>query len=78
MRAPALVEWPAFVLEIAFDEPLTSTLVHTRSTSFCIEPQSAWPTAIALDSAGVPDTGLAILGAGDRLAASMALRWRTV
>ena len=77
VRAPALVEWPGFVLELAFDEPLTSTLVHTRATSFCIEPQSAWPTAIALDAAGVPDTGLAILGAGDRLAASMAWRWRT-
>ena len=77
VRAPALAEWPGFVLEIAFDEPLTSTLVHTRATSFCIEPQSAWPTAIALEAAGVPDTGLAILGAGDRLAASMALRWRT-
>ena len=77
MRSPALAEWPGFALEIAFDEPLTSTLVHTRATSFCIEPQTAWPTAIALHSADVPGTGLAILGAGDRLAASMAWRWRT-
>ena len=77
VRSPALVEWPGFVLEIVFDEPLTSALVHTRATSFCIEPQSAWPTAITLEAAGVPDTGLAILGAGDRLAASMAWRWRT-
>ena len=77
VRSPALVEWPGFDLEIAFDEPLTSTLVHTRATSFCIEPQTAWPTAIALEAAGVPGTGLAILGAGDRLAASMAWRWRT-
>ena len=66
-----------FALEIGFDDPLTSTLVHTRATSFCIEPQSAWPTAIALEAAGVPGTGLANLDAGDRLAASMAWLWRT-
>ena len=77
VRSPALAEWPGFVLEIGFDEPLASVLVHTRAASFCIEPQSAWPTAVALEAAGVPDTGLAILGAGDRLAASMAWRWRS-
>ena len=77
VSSPALAEWSDFVLEIGFDEPLTSALVHTPATSFCIEPQSAWPTAIALEAAGVAGTGLATLDAGDRLAASMAWRWRT-
>ena len=77
VRAPALVEWPGFLLEIAFDEPLTSMLVHTRAESFCLEPQSAWPTAIALEAAGVRGTGLTTLGTGDQLTASMTWRWQT-
>jgi galactose mutarotase-like enzyme len=77
VRSPAVIEWPGFALEISFDDPLTSVLVHTRATTFCIEPQSAWPTAVALEAAGVPGTGLVTLAAGDRLAASMTWRWRS-
>ena len=76
-RSPALVEWPDLRLEIAFDEPLGCVVVHSRATSFCVEPQTAWPNPIALEAAGVSGTGLAILDAGDRLAASMTWTWRS-
>lgn len=77
VRSPALVEWPDLRLEIAFDEPLTSVVVHSRAASFCVEPQTAWPNPIALEAAGVPGTGLVTLETGDRLAASMTWRWRS-
>jgi aldose 1-epimerase len=77
VRSPALVEWPDLRLEIGFDEPLTSVVVHSRAASFCVEPQTAWPNPIALDAAGVPGTGLVTLETGDRLAASMTWRWQS-
>jgi aldose 1-epimerase len=77
-RSPVIVEWPDLRLEIAFDETLTSVVVHTRAASFCIEPQSAWPNPVALEAAGVTGTGLVTLAAGDRLAASVTWRWRSV
>ena len=76
VRSPALVEWPDLRLEIAFDEPLATVVVHSRETSFCVEPQTAWPNPIALEAAGITGTGLAALEAGDRLAASMTWSWR--
>ena len=75
VRSPALVEWPDVRLGIAFDEPLTSVVVHSRAASFCVEPQTAWPNPIALDAAGVIGTGLVTLEAGDRIAASMTWSW---
>ena len=77
VRSPALVDWPALRLEIAFDERVTSVVIHTREASFCVEPQTAWPNPIALEAAGVTSTGLATLEAGDRLAASMTWSWRS-
>lgn len=77
VRSPAVVEWPNVRLEIAFDEPVTSTVVHSRAASFCVEPQTAWPNPIALEAAGVNGTGLATLEGGDRLAASMTWSWRS-
>ena len=77
VRSPALVEWPDLRLQIAFDDVLTSAVIHTRATSFCVEPQTAWPNPVALEAAGVTGTGLVTLAAGERLAASMAWRWRS-
>jgi galactose mutarotase-like enzyme len=77
VRSPALVEWPDLRLEIAFEERLAAVVVHTRATSFCVEPQTAWPNPIALEAAGVTGTGLATLDAGDSLAASMTWSWRS-
>ena len=77
VRSPALVEWPDLRLEIAFDDILTSAVVHSRATSFCVEPQTAWPNPVALEAAGVTGTGLVTLVAGERLAASMAWRWQS-
>ena len=76
-RGPARATWPERVLEIAFDDPLTSVVVHTRAESFCIEPQTAWPNAVALEAAGIGDTGLVTLEAGERLAATTTWRWRS-
>jgi len=77
VRSPALVEWPGLRLEIEFDDLLSSVVVHTRAGSFCVEPQTAWPNPVALEAAGVTGTGLVTLAAGERLAASMAWRWRS-
>jgi galactose mutarotase-like enzyme len=75
VESPAIVTWPDLTLEISFRAPVTCAVVHTRAASFCVEPQTAWPNAVALEASGVGGTGLVRLAAGDRLRASMAWRW---
>lgn len=76
--SPAVVRWPDLELLVEFAPPLRTLVVHSRPGAVCVEPQTAWPNAPALVSAGVSGTGLAILGAGERLRSTMTLRWRPV
>lgn len=73
-RPPALIHWPTVDLRVDWEGPIRAVVVHTTPTSFCIEPQTAWPNAPALAARGVEGTGLATLDAGATLA--MTMRWR--
>jgi aldose 1-epimerase len=76
---PATIRWRDLELIIEFGPPLGTVVVFTgEPTTFCVEPQSAWPNAPALVAAGVPGTGLATIGPGDVFEASMTWRWRAV
>ncbi len=74
--SPALVRWSDLELAMAFAGPLGTLVVHSRPGSFCVEPQTAWPNAPALESRGVEGTGLRHLAPRERLDASMRWRWR--
>ena len=73
--SPVTVRWPGFELAVEFGPPLSAVVVHSREHAFCVEPQTAWPNAVVLEAAGIDGTGLVKLGAGERLRASMSLRW---
>lgn len=77
-RSPAVVAWPDLVLELRFEPPLETIVVHTPPAGVCVEPQSAWPNAPALDAAGVAGTGLRRLEPGERVEARVAWAWRPV
>jgi aldose 1-epimerase len=82
VASPATIRWPDLELEIAFEPPLTVMVVHTPPTAFCVEPQTAWPNAIAFAGTEGPgteglETGLVRLEPGETLRATMRWRWRT-
>ena len=74
-RSPAVVRWEDLSLEIGFEPPLGTIVVHTPAAGFCVEPQSAWPHAPALAAAGVGGTGLVRVPPGDRFQARAEWRW---
>ncbi len=74
-RSPAVVGWPDVELTIEFEPPVNSVHVYTPPDAFCVEPQTAWPSAPALAAHGVSDTGLVTLAPSDRLGAVMTWRW---
>lgn len=75
VRSPAIVRWPDLELRIEFDRPVASVVVFSPPGSVCVEPATAWPDAARLSAAGLPGTGVAILTAGQELAATMTWRW---
>jgi aldose 1-epimerase len=75
VESPAVVEWPDLELTLAFDAPVGSAVVCRRPEAVCVEPSTAWPDSIRLSETGRSDTGLVILGAGDRLQASTTWTW---
>ena len=75
-RSPVRVRWPDFELDVEFAPPARTVVVHTPPAGLCIEPQTAWPDALDARLRGIPGTGLATLGPGERLRAAMRLRWR--
>ncbi|HEY3522132.1 MAG TPA: hypothetical protein VGK63_00390 [Candidatus Limnocylindrales bacterium] len=72
---PAFVEWDGLTLRMDLEPRPVTFVVFTRGTSFCVEPQTGWPNAIALAAAGRTDTGLVELTAGERFIATMQWRW---
>jgi aldose 1-epimerase len=77
--SPATIRWPDLELVIEFGSPLRTVVVFSgEPTTFCVEPQSAWPNAPALVAAGVPGTGLQTIVPGDVFAASVTWRWRRI
>ncbi len=74
-RSPAVATWPDLELRISWDPPIGSVVVYTPAHAFCVEPQTAWPNALAGGEADAARTGLAILEAGGTLRASMRIDW---
>ena len=74
-RSPAVATFPDLELRISWDAPVSSVVVYTPPHAFCVEPQTAWPNALAGGEAEAPRTGLAILEAGGILRASMRIDW---
>jgi len=75
-RSPAVLRWQDLELTIAWDPTPATLVVHTPASSLCVEPQTAWPNAPALDEHVRERSGLRILPPGQSLAASMSMAIR--
>jgi len=75
-RSPAVLRWPDLELQIAWAPTPSTLVVHTPASGVCVEPQTAWPNAPALDRQSQGRSGLRFLGPGESLAASMSLSVR--
>ena len=75
-KGPAIVRWPDLELRIEFDASMQTVVVHTPPEGVCVEPQTMWPNAALLASAGVRDTGLRTLEPGESLGATGAWTWK--
>jgi aldose 1-epimerase len=74
-RSPAVATFADLELRIGFEAPVNSLVVYTPPHAFCVEPQTAWPNALAGGEADAPRTGLRILEPGGILRASMRIEW---
>lgn len=72
-RSPAVVTWPDLELRIAFEPAPVPLVVYTPPGSFCVEPLTATPNALALASRERRLAGVRELGAGERLGAKVIL-----
>ena len=72
--SPATITWPDLTLTLAFEPPLRTVVVHTPANAFCVEPQTAWPNALG-EPADRPGSGVRDLAAGERLGATLEVRW---
>jgi aldose 1-epimerase len=70
VHAPVSVVWPDMVLTMRFSENVKTFVICTHPQATCVEPMTAWPDAVRLESEGCMDTGLVSLAAGETLAAS--------
>ncbi len=75
-RSPAVLRWPDFELTIAWDPTPATLVVHTPTSSLCVEPQTAWPNAPALEGRARQRSGLRVLRPGETLTASMSMTAR--
>ena len=75
-RSPAVLRWPDLELRIAWEPTPSMVVVHTPASGVCVEPQTAWPNAPALDRQGRARSGLRLLRPGESLTASMSLSVR--
>lgn len=75
-RSPAVLRWPDFELSIEWEPSPATLVVHTPASSVCVEPQTAWPNAPALEGAALKHSGLRLLRAGETLRASMSVTGR--
>jgi aldose 1-epimerase len=75
-RSPALLRWPDLELTIAWDPTPATLVVHTPASSLCVEPQTAWPNAPALEGDARRRAGLRMLRPGESLTTSMSVTAR--
>lgn len=75
-RSPAVLRWPDLELEIAWDPSPSTLVVFTPPASVCVEPQTAWPNAPALEAEARSRSGLRMLAPGESLRATMSIKVR--
>ena len=75
-RAPAVLRWSDLELAIAWEPTPATLVVYTPASSLCVEPQTAWPNAPALEGDARARSGLRILRPGESLTASMSMTVR--
>jgi aldose 1-epimerase len=75
-RSPAIVRWTDLELTLAWDPTPATVIVYSPANSVCIEPQTAWPNAPALDREAQARSGLRLLGPGEALTAAMSMSIR--
>jgi aldose 1-epimerase len=77
-RSPAVITWPDLELTVAFDPAPAPLVVYTPPGSFCVEPLTAPPNALAdLDgTTSSPGAGIRILRPGERCNATLDFHWR--
>lgn len=72
-RSPAVITWPNLQLRIDFEPSPAPLVVYTPRESFCVEPLTAPPNALALPSREGRAAGVRDLRTGERLVATMTL-----
>jgi aldose 1-epimerase len=72
-RSPAVITWPDFEVRITFEPSPAPLVVYTPPRSFCVEPLTAPPNALALPPKERREAGVRELGSDERLEASMTL-----
>jgi galactose mutarotase-like enzyme len=75
-RSPAIVRWTDLELTLAWDPTPATVIVYSPAASLCIEPQTAWPNAPALDREAGARSGLRLLAPGEALTAAMSMSIR--
>jgi aldose 1-epimerase len=77
-RSPAVLHWDDLELTIAWDPTPATLVVHTPPPSVCVEPETAWPNAPALEGDARERSGLRLLRPAESLTASMSITARRV
>lgn len=74
--SPAVLRWPDLELSIEFAPTPATLQVHTPPGAACVEPQTAWPNALAAPAGAWDRAGVRMLEAGEVLRAQLAMSWR--
>lgn len=79
VHAPVHIAWPDLDLLMSTSQEVATIVVFTPPTHFCVEPQTAWPDAVRLESLGLDngrlETGLATVAPGETTSATTTWTW---
>ena len=70
VRPPLELAWPDLTLRLETEPWLSTVVVFTPSGAVCVEPQTAWPNALALDGEVALTAGAVVLDAGATMRAT--------
>lgn len=73
--SPALLRWPGLELTVEFAPTPATVQVYTPPGAVCVEPQTAWPNALAAPAGAWDRAGLRTLEAGEVLRAQVVMSW---
>lgn len=75
---PLAVRWPDLALDMHIDPQPACAVVFTPAHEFCVEAQTGLPDALRLRQAGLGDTGVAELEAGQSVTATNTWTWTPI